>query len=91
MGKRFTTILSVSLFSIVVAACSGSAASSAPPAAATTAATAAPTEVASVAPSAATVACDSFTILNHRTDLYQSGDWKKLYVDPFAAKYPGIK
>ena len=39
----------------------------------------------------AAVACDTFTILNHRTDLDQSGDWKKLYVDPFQAKYPGIK
>ncbi len=91
MGRQFTTILSVSLFSILVAACSGSTASSAPPAVATTAATAAPTEAPSAAPSAATVTCDSFTILNHRTDLDQSGDWKKLYVDPFAAKYPGIK
>ena len=45
----------------------------------------------SEAPSAAAVACDTFTILNHRTDLDQSGDWKKLYVDPFQAKYPGIK
>ena len=47
--------------------------------------------LASEAPSAAAVACDTFTILNHRTDLDQSGDWKKLYVDPFQAKYPGIK
>ena len=50
-----------------------------------------PRHPSSAAPSAAAVACDSFTILNHRTDLDQSGDWKKLYVDPFQAKYPGIK
>jgi raffinose/stachyose/melibiose transport system substrate-binding protein len=91
MGKRFAAFPLVAAF--VAAACGGSTAT--PSAAAPTEAPAAsqPASVAppSEAPSAAAVACDTFTILNHRTDLDQSGDWKKLYVDPFQAKYPGIK
>lgn len=90
MGKRFTAILSVFLLSMSVLACSGGA-TTAPTAPPTVAPSVAPTQAPSVVPSTAAVACDSFTILNHRTDLDQSGDWKKLYVDPFAAKYPGIK
>ncbi len=91
MGKRFTTILTGFLLSISMLACSNGGASTAPSTAASAAPSAAASVAASAAPSTAAVACDSFTILNHRTDLDQSGDWKKLYVDPFAAKYPGIK
>ena len=94
MGKRVAAIPLV-LTAIVFGACSsgGTASpSAAPPATqAPAASVAAPSVAVSEAPSAAAVACDSFTILNHRTDLDQSGDWKKLYVDPFQAKYPGIK
>ena len=54
-------------------------------------ATSAPASVAPSESAAAEVACDKFTILNHRTDLAENGDWDKLYVQPFKAKYPGIK
>src|SRR6478735_557512 len=91
MGKRFTTILTGFLLSISMLACSNGGASTAPSTAASAAPSAAASVAASEAPSVAAVACDSFTILNHRTDLDQSGDWKKFYVDPFQAKYPGIK
>lgn len=88
MGKRLTAIL-VLLSTIVFGACtSGGAASSAPAASVAPSASA---PVATEAPSEAAVACDKFTILNHRTDLAENGDWDKLYVQPFKAKYPGIK
>jgi raffinose/stachyose/melibiose transport system substrate-binding protein len=88
MGKRRTAILAL-LFSVLLTACSTGGATSPSAAAPSAAPSAAPASVAP--PSAAAVSCDTFTILNHRTDLDQSGDWKKLYVDPFQAKYPGIK
>ena len=90
MGKRVTPIAAL-LTTVLLGACSSS--SSPAPAASTAPApsTAPAASVEAPASAAAAVTCDSFTILNHRTDLDQSGDWKKLYVDPFAAKYPGIK
>jgi raffinose/stachyose/melibiose transport system substrate-binding protein len=93
MAKRLTALLAVFLLGVSVTACGSGTTASSAPAATPVPSVAAPSTPASVAPSpsAAAVTCDSFTILNHRTDLDASGDWKKLYVDPFAAKYPGIK
>jgi raffinose/stachyose/melibiose transport system substrate-binding protein len=91
MRKRLTAILAVFLLSVSLVACSNGGAASATTASQAPAATAtavAPTEA---APSEAAVTCDKFTILNHRTDLAENGDWDKLYVAPFKAKYPGIK
>jgi raffinose/stachyose/melibiose transport system substrate-binding protein len=92
MGKRLTATLAL-LFGVLLAACSSSGGATPSAAAPSAAPPASQAPAVSEAPSAsvADVTCDSFTILNHRTDLDQSGDWKKLYVDPFAAKYPGIK
>ena len=87
MGKRLTAFLAVFLLSALLAACGPTGASTAPSAVP-------PSSAASVAPSgsaSADVACDKFTILNHRTDLAESGAWEELYVAPFKAKYPGIK
>ena len=92
MRKRLTAILAVFLLSLSLVACSNGGAATASPVAsqapAASASAAAPSEA---APSAAAVTCDKFTILNHRTDLAESGDFDKLYVTPFKAKYPGIK
>ena len=92
MRKRLTAILAVFLLSLSLVACSNGGAATASPVAsqapAASASAAAPSEA---APSAAAVTCDKFTILNHRTDLAESGDFDKLYVAPFEAKYPGIK
>lgn len=90
MGKRFAAISAIFLLSGSLMACGqGSTASS--PAASATPAPASATPAPSIEPTAAAVACDKFTILNHRTDLAESGAWDTLYVQPFKAKYPGIK
>jgi raffinose/stachyose/melibiose transport system substrate-binding protein len=93
MTKRLLAPVTVVAAALLFAACSATGASPSAAAPTTAASVAAPSVAApSAAPaSAAAVACDSFTILNHRTDLDQSGDWKTKYVDVFAAKYPGIK
>jgi raffinose/stachyose/melibiose transport system substrate-binding protein len=86
MGKRLTAFLALS-FSVVLSACSSGGATptaGAPSAPASEPASAAP-------PSAAAVACDKLVVLNHRTDLAESGAFDKLYVGPFKAKYPGVK
>ena len=88
MGKRVAVIPAV-LMVILVSACSNSGTAS--PSAAPAASEAPAASVAVSEAPAAGVACDSFTILNHRTDLDESGDWKTKYVDVFQAKYPGIK
>ena len=86
MAKRSVSIVSLVATATLVGAFSTSAVAS-------TRVALSQSPAASEAPSAsgAAVACDNFTILNHRTDLDESGAWKTLYVDPFQAKYPGIK
>lgn len=90
MGKRLAAFPLVAAF--VVSACGGAAATptAAPPASAEPPASE-PAPATEAPSAAAEVACDTFTILNHRTDLDESGDWQSKYVDVFKAKYPGIK
>ena len=87
MGKRLTAFLALS-FSVVLSACS-SGGGATPTAGVSSAPTTAP--VSAAPPSAAAVSCDKLVVLNHRTDLDESGAYDKLYVQPFKAKYPGIK